>query len=192
MTELIVVNGLYILVNCVQQVSSLVLNVTFWKMRPLDIILPYARSQHPQISVLSLILLGAMCWDADHCFVSLEKKKVESLLGLIKLDCFIVIEADLSKITISVSKVLNGVKGLAISEPNAKCFIDCGIVPYLVKFLKSDNPDCRLAAGQIIWMLSMHLTDKDQLPIIETLVPAECALQCALQKMKGDYTIINF
>ena len=168
----------------------------FWKMRPLDIILPYARSQQLQISVLSLILLGAMCWDADHCFVSLEEKEVELLLDLTKLGTSsIKIKYDslfTTEIIISASKVLNGVKGLAISEPNAKCFVDCGIVPYLVKFLKSDNPDCRLAAGQIIWMLSMHLTDKDQLPIIEALVPAECALQCALQKMKGDYIIINF
>lgn len=205
MNELIVVCGLYILVNCVQHVSSPVLNVTFWKMRPFDIVLHYRRShdQRRQISALSLILLGAICWDADdHCFVSLEEKELKLLLELTELgsrvgrivlftrvyDHQLLLLTD--KITISASKFLNGVKGLAISEANAKCFVNCGIVPYLVDFLKSDNPDCQLAAAQIIWMLSMHLhvNVKDQLMAIETLVPAA---ECALRKMEGDYTINN-
>lgn len=173
--------------------SSPVLNVTFWKMRPFDIVLPYARSQQLQISVLSLILLGAMCWDADHYFVSLEKKEVKLLLDLTKLGNFFIKEeynSFTNEIRIYASKLLNGVKGLAISESNAKCFVDCDIVPYLVEFLKSDNPDSQLAAAQIIWMLSMHLhvTVKDQLTAIENLVPAA---ECALQKMEGDYTINN-
>lgn len=179
--------------NCAQAFNSLV-NAVFWKTRAHNVILHYTNCHMLQIFVPALVLLGLMCLDADHGIAFLEQEKVILLLAQISSALENTeLSVTLNYVKMSVSRLLKGSSGLATNEANALLFVNCGIIPVLIKALTvARDLDCQSAAAEFLWILTAysfaieHLsTDLEvskALGSIETVIPAA---KCALQKIQG-------